>query len=149
MKNIFAIIALLSLTATAYAKPGQITAADLVGVWKLIKSENPMPDGTTVSYCNEVHGYIIYTSEGYVSVSLNCGPQLNESEPANVSGRKFFYTGTYDVKGSEVTHHLENASDTQLIGSDSKRYVTFARSVLVLTGENQGQSFSAFWQKIR
>lgn len=139
------LIALVTTTQTHAA----LSAQDMVGVWKLTKSDNPMPDGTMVPYCNGVNGYIIYTSEGYVSVALNCGPKVNTSEPADISGRKFFYTGTYTVVGSVVTHHLENASDVHLIGTDSKRTVSFNGNQIVLTGVNQGQTFSAYWEKVK
>src|SRR5689334_1488528 len=87
--------AALLMTSTAFA-----ASSPLVGTWALEKSENPMPDGSVVSYCTGVHGFIIYTEEGYVSVALNCAPQGNGSEPADISGRKFFYTGTYQYDGN-------------------------------------------------
>lgn len=123
-------------------------ANSLVGVWALEKSENPMPDGRVVSYCTGVHGYIIYTQEGFVSVALNCAPQGNGSEPADVSGRKFFYTGRYAFDGKTVTHTLLNASQPELIGMSFDRTVTNDGERLVLSGVNQGQTFSAHWKKV-
>jgi hypothetical protein len=149
MKAFVPAILLLISAATAYGESAPLVPSDFVGVWKLVKSENPMPDGSLVTYCNGVHGYIIYTAEGYVSVSLNCGPKVSDNEPADISGRKFFYTGTFTLEGNVVTHHLENASDVQLIGTDSVRTAGLIGSVLVLTGVNQGQTFSAYWQKVK
>ena len=101
-----------------------------------------------VPYCTGVHGFIIYTKEGYVSVALNCAPVGNGPEPADVSGRKFFYTGTYQYDGTKVTHQLLNASQPEMIGETATRQVTINGSELILTGTNQGQQFSAYWKKV-
>jgi hypothetical protein len=133
----------------------QVSASDLAdlnkqlaGVWILEKSENPMPNGAMVSYCTGVHGMIIYTSEGYVSVALNCAEKGNGEEPADVSGRKFFYAGKFAFDGSKVTYNIQNASDFDLIGTSIKRTVSISGNELILSGENHGQSFSAYWKKV-
>ncbi len=124
--------------------------SELEGVWILKKSDNVGPDGKLVPYCTGVHGSIIYTAEGYVSVALNCAPQGVGKEPADISGRKFFYTGRFEFDGKVVTHKLLNASDVHLMGTNFKRKVTIVNGrTLVLSGENQGQKFSAYWEKVR
>lgn len=120
----------------------------MVGTWILEKSDNPLPDGRIVSYCTGVHGMIIYTKEGYVSVALNCGPRGDSEEPADISGRKFFYAGKYSFDGKEVTHTMMNASQPELIGKSFVREVSINGALLTLTGENQGQEFSAQWRKV-
>ncbi len=123
----------------------------LVGTWILEKSDNPLPDGSVVPYCTGVHGMIIYTTEGYVSVALNCAAQGNGDEPADISGRKFFYAGTYKFDGKNVSHKMLNASQPELIGTSFTRRVSIdARGTrLILSGTNQGQEFSAHWKKVR
>ena len=138
------VLLLLSLiSAEVYA-----ASSPLVGTWILEKSENPMPDGSLVSYCTGVHGLIIYTEDGYVSVALNCDPVGHGKEPADVSGRKFFYAGTYQFDGKKATHLMLNASQPELIGESFSRDVSINGSELVLTGVNQGQAFSAYWKKV-
>ena len=84
-----------------------------------------------------------------MSVSLNCGPKELEKEPADISGRKFFYAGTYDIKDGKITHYLMNASDVHLIGKGFSRELNLKGDELILTGENQGQKFSAYWKKVQ
>ena len=137
----------LFLLGLLIATPGFAANSPLVGTWILEKSENPMPDGSLVSYCTGVHGLIIYTAEGYVSVALNCDPVGHGQEPADISGRKFFYAGLYHFDGVRAVHKMLNASQPELIGEVFTRDVTIRGSELILTGVNQGQKFSAFWRR--
>src|SRR6185437_7029769 len=146
MIQLLTILAVLSFAVATFGRTTKYSGSDLVGVWRLIQSEDPMPNGTIVPYCNGVHGYIIYTPDGHVSVALNCGPRANKVEPADVSGRMYFYTGTYRVSGNTVTHYIENASDTQLIGDSVTRNIELHGDTLELSGLSQGQKFSATWQ---
>jgi hypothetical protein len=138
---------LASIALLLAANNGFAATSPLVGTWLLEKSENPMPDGSVVSYCTGVHGLIIYTEDGYVSVALNCAAKGNGKEPADVSGRKFFYAGTYQYDGTRVTHKILNSSQPELIGENISRDVSLKGTQLILTGLNQGQSFSAYWRK--
>lgn len=138
-------LVVLGLLATT---PAFAASSPLVGTWILEKSENPMPDGSIVSYCTGVHGMIIYTEAGYVSVALNCAAVGNGPEPADISGRKFFYAGTYQFDGKVATHQMMNASQPELIGESFSREVTIQGAELILTGVNQGQKFSAYWRRV-
>jgi len=140
----------LLLAALCSSLQGFAREQSVVGTWILEKSDNPLPDGTVVPYCTGVHGMIIYTDEGYMSVALNCGPKEGDGEePADISGRKFLYAGTYEYDGTQVTHHLLNASQPELIGKSFVRDVSNDGSTLVLSGENQGQVFSATWKRVK
>ena len=132
------------------AMSAQVFANDneLVGTWILEKSENPMPDGRVVSYCTGFHGMIIYTAEGYVSVAINCAKEGVGVEPADISGRLFFYSGKYSYDGASVIHTMMNASQAELIGSSFSRSVQIKGGALILSGNNQGQQFSAHWRKV-
>jgi hypothetical protein len=141
-------ISRLLLLALFASSPAIAATSPLVGTWVLEKSENPMPNGSVVSYCTGVHGFIIYTEEGIVSVALNCAPEGQGPEPADISGRKFFYTGTYQFDGRRAIHTLLNASQPELIGTSFTRAVTIRDSELILSGVNQGQVFSAVWRRL-
>ncbi len=143
LRNAFLVMAMCS------SAKGIAEANSLVGTWILEKSDNPLPDGTVVPYCTGVHGLIIYTADGHVAVALNCGPKETETaEPADISGRKFLCAGTYEFNGMQVTHHLTNASQPELIGKSFVRRVGINDQTLVLSGENQGQVFSATWRRV-
>lgn len=142
------VLSAAAILALMFQVPAFAGAPELVGTWILEKSENPMPDGSVVSYCTGVHGSITYTDEGRVSVSLNCAPEGKGSEPADISGRRFFYSGPYKYDGKFVTHTMQNASQAELIGQSFSREVTIDGDLLVLTGDNQGQKFSAYWRRL-
>ncbi len=80
-------------------------------------------------------------------MALNCDPVGHGREPADLSGRKFFYSGTYKYDGKRATHKMLNASQPEMIGETFTRDVTIRGSELILTGVNQGQSFSAYWKR--
>ena len=146
MRKLHQFIALSVLSFMA--NTGFCQTSPLVGTWILEHSDNPMPDGTVVPYCTGVHGLIIYTAEGYVAVALNCAPQGQGNEPADISGRKFFYAGKYSFDGVHVTHALLNASQPELIGTSFARKVSIEGNRLILSGNNQGQEFAAHWIKV-
>jgi hypothetical protein len=141
------LVSLFSVSLSARAETA-INPQSMVGTWILERSDNPMPDGSVVPYCTGVHGMIIYTAEGFVSVALNCAATGNGNEPADISGRKFFYAGRYTVNGSRVTHHLANASQTELMGTSFTRDITINDNRLILSGQNQGQAFAAHWVRV-
>jgi hypothetical protein len=138
---------LLALSAFLAAAAASAAPGSLVGTWELVHSENTLPDGQVVPYCTGAHGMIIYTPEGYVSVALNCAEEGQGFEPADLTGRKFFYAGTYRYDGQEVVHTLLNASEPAMIGSRPARRVTLRGDTLILSGESQGLAFTATWAK--
>lgn len=142
--SLLALVLIVLTNATGFANN-----QPLVGTWILERSDNPQPDGSVVPYCAGVHGMAIYTPEGYVTVSINCGPRQQVNEPADISGRMFFYAGVYRYNGRQVEHLLMNASEPKLIGEKVIRTVTIRGNQLILSGVNQGQVFSAFWRKVR
>jgi hypothetical protein len=148
MKKLLVLTALASIAFGSLAPAVALKPSDLVGVWMLMHSEDEMADGSKVPYCNGANGYIIYTPERFVSVALNCGPRSQPTEPADVTGRKFFYLGSYSIQGTQISHVLENASEESSIGSTALRDAHFENGNLVLTGVSHGQKFQATWEKM-
>src|SRR4051812_37006678 len=113
MKNTKWLAMLFLIASPVFA----MAQSPLVGTWALEGSENYLPGGTIVPYCTGAHGFIIYTKEGYVSVALNCAKApvdeegQPEKEPADATGRMYFYTGTYSYDGKTATHTILNSSE--------------------------------------
>jgi hypothetical protein len=152
MSSVIAAISFIASFQSSFAaeRESVLTKKDLIGVWILEESENYMPNGEVVPYCTGSHGMIIYTKEGIVSVALNCG-EVEEGtiEPANSTGRKLSYAGRFSFDGSDVTHHIMNASEPSMIGSEFTRRVELNGQRLSLSGEIRGQRFTARWIKLR
>ena len=91
----------------------------LTGVWELVGSENEIEGADEpIPFCSGFYGTILYTPGGYNAVSINCGEKNdpNTQEPADRFGRRFFYSGTYKIKGNAAIQTPANASEIELIG---------------------------------
>lgn len=124
-------------------------SAPLTGVWELVGSENEVPGSSVkIPFCTDYHGLILYTPAGYNAVAINCGEKKDPTvvEPADQFGRKFFYSGKYQVNGKVVTQIPDNASELFLIGSPAVRVMDITGDLLTLDGTN-GSKFKATWRK--
>lgn len=91
----------------------------------------------------------MFTPGGYTAVSINCDEKEDgqEWEPADLFGRKYFYAGSYTIKGNEVIQLPENASEVDHIGVPGVRLMKLSKDLLTLEGTN-GSKFKAIWKKI-
>jgi len=124
-------------------------AEPISGVWELVGSENEVQGSSeTIPFCNGFYGSILYTPGGHVSVSINCGEKADEEivEPADQFGRRYFYSGNYEVKDETVVQTPINASEVDQIGHSAFRKMSFDRDNLILEGTN-GSKFRAIWKK--
>lgn len=124
---------------------------ELLGVYELVGSENEVEGSSEkIPFCTGFYGTIVYTPGGFNAVSINCGEKKdpNVVEPADMFGRKFFYTSKYELNVDRVVHHLVNASEVTTIGTDSHRAMSMKEDVLSLAGTN-GSKFVAKWRKLK
>lgn len=123
----------------------------VTGLYELVGSENEVsgiPD--PIPFCNGFYGTIFFTPGMHTAVSINCGekPEHDEFEPAEQFGRKYFYNGTYSVKGNVVTQLPENSSEVTHICAPAIRIMEMKGDILTLSGMN-GSKFKAVWKKVR
>ena len=95
----------------------------MIGTWRLhtfrFTDENGNPgreeDAPTT-------GRIEYTADGHMATATE-----------QSDGSYFSYFGDFEIKGKEVSHHIELASNSNLIGTTTVRSVTFEDKLLVVT----------------
>ena len=122
----------------------------LVGTWKLVsfdvskqKPFAPWRDTTS-------HGFLIYTSDGYMSAAINAEPSSlkKETDSKKVLQRSLFYAGKFEVKGNKVIHKVEVATNPSRIGKDLVREFTFEGDMLHLFADEDGVKSKVVWKRI-
>jgi hypothetical protein len=96
----------------------------ITGTWKLKEFQIESPEGKTSDWGEKVHGLLIYTDNGYMSVSINKelinDPEQSEAE--NLFDSILFYSGTYQITDNVITHQVTEASNPSRIGREMIRY---------------------------
>lgn len=139
------------LASTVFA--GILPASSkLYGAWKLDQFTMFADNGSSEPFCTGASGSIVYDASGTVSVAINCAPHSADGseEPADAYGRLLFYAGKFDLTHNLITHHISNASSTNLIGKDLVRKAEILTDKkLVLTGAlGKGQSLRISWTRM-
>lgn len=114
------------------------------GAWRLISFELHDSEGqVTYPFGDNPQGYIIYTPNGYMSVSYmpsnrppftgddSMGGSIEEQAAAMSTYRS--YCGRYEVQGDRVIHHIEVSLFPNWKGRDQARTYTFVDDRLVLS----------------
>ncbi len=123
----------------------------LTGFYELVGSENEVEGSDEkIPFCTGFFGSIVYTPGGYGAVSINCGEKTdpNVVEPADMFGRKFFYSGPYHKEENILVQKMLNASEASSIGGEARRDMQIKDDLLILKGTN-GSNFVAKWRKLK
>ena len=136
-------LALLAASPAARATPPD---AALHGTWTVVAVDTYLPDGTRhPAFGPQPQGYLIYTPEGTMSVTLAAGerppfahPQPRQgslAEKASVADSFSAYAGRYSVDAAThtVVHHLHIASFPNWQGSDQVRRYQLDGDILTLS----------------
>lgn len=134
-------------------------AVAIIGVWKLASFEIEDVHGTKSAWGKDVHGTLIYSPEGYMSVAINEPIDLKPKEPSHLSPLNqdfraifdsgLFYSGSFRVQGDEVLHEVTEASDPRRIAKILSRRARVQGSQLILTSPNEAFGRAVLvWNKI-
>lgn len=118
-----------------------------IGTWQYVKSVSS--DGIVEQrWGSHPLGYLIYTSEGIMSVQIMRQKETLKHQP--VEENFFAYAGHYDIdeKNHVITHHLETAFLWELVGKFYQRYYHFEGDRLYLTVADSKTGQTLIWQKI-
>lgn len=94
----------------------QINLNDLHGTWKLIDFTITTPDGKEKQWGPKTHGMIMYQPNGYMSMAINSGADL-ETCMNDLDKHVLFYSGTYTLSNATtLAHRVMNATNPDRIG---------------------------------
>ncbi len=134
----------------------------IVGTWKLISWETRDEDGN-VEKAEGGSGYLIYTDDGYVSVTIVKGERPNfgsqdilggtTEELVNAAQTYLAYVGKYEITTDQVIHKIDTSFFPNWVGEDKARFFEYSDNVLSLKTppflvNNKEQVGYLIWEKI-
>jgi hypothetical protein len=115
----------------------------LLGTWRLVSVEARGGDGAiTLPYGREPVGYLTYTAEGRMAVSIMRAPAsrvksgdlfLGAAEALGAGHAYIGYSGTVTVEGDTVVHTLDTCSYPNWVGTAQRRRFLLEGDRLTLT----------------
>ncbi len=108
----------------------------LVGAWRLVSAVYEAVDGSASEriiypYGREPVGYIIYSADGCMSVTIMSKDRDNfasgdrlggtTEEKARAADAYLSYCGRYEIRGNKVVHHIEVSLFPNWVGTDQER----------------------------
>ena len=138
-------------------------AKDIVGTWRLVSYWSKDENGNIGYPLGEnAVGYIMYTSDGYMSASMSSNNRPERSSNDLTGGTKeervveaetyITYCGTYEFHRDRVIHNIEIALFPNRVGSSQIRYYKIKGSSIVLTTppisiDNKPQICTIIWER--
>lgn len=120
----------------------------LHGSWTLENFEIEKPDGSKNPWGEAMSGLLIYSPDGYMSVSINRRPKSEEAQGQLDS--LLFYSGTYSVSEDSIKHQVENASGLSRIGKEMVRFYKLENDLLHLYTSKQEFGVARLtWKKVQ
>ena len=115
-----------------------------VGTWKLVSLETRGENGkVTYPFGKDALGYIMYSADGYVSVTIfpknrrrfNTQDILGGTIEEKVAAAESYisYFGRYEVMQDSVIHHVEASFFPNWVGVDQERFYRFDGNRLTLS----------------
>jgi hypothetical protein len=118
-----------------------VTAADLIGAWRLESWSFIYDDGRPVEFPlgADALGMIMYTAGGEVSATLmragrGATAPTSDIDKAKAFAECFAYAGRYEVREDTAYHSIEIATNPALIGVTSTRHIKLEGGRLTLSG---------------
>ena len=138
-------------------------AKDIAGTWRLVSYSSKDENGNVGYPLGEnAVGYIMYTSDGYMSASMSSNNRPKRSsndltggtreEKAGEAETYITYCGTYEFHKDRVIHNIEIALFPNRVGSSQIRYYKIKGSSIVLTTppisiDNKPQICTIIWER--
>ncbi len=123
---------------------------EIVGTWTLESFIIETPQKEIRNWGTNTSGLLIYTDTDHMSVSINKDVESNSNfEVQNNFNSILFYSGTYSIEGSTISHNVSQASNPSRIGKVMLRTATLEGNLLKLTSppESFGRAILK-WRKI-
>jgi len=121
-----------------------VKVEQLLGTWELVRWETSYDDGRTIYPMGEdAKGFIIYTTDGYMSAALfrgnrpnfETGEALTASDAEKVAGWDSYYSygGPFEIDGDRVIHTVAHTIYPNWLGGTQVREISFEGEHMILT----------------
>ena len=140
-----------------------VKVEQLLGTWELVRWETSYDDGRTIYPMGEdAKGFIMYTTDGYMSAALfrgnrpnfETGEALTASDAEKVAGWDSYYSygGPFELDGDRVIHTVAHTIYPNWLGGTQVREISFEGAHLILTTPPQKtrrgtQNSSVIWRR--
>lgn len=124
-------------------------AEKLVGAWRLVSMQDTAADGKVTQTTN-VKGMLLYTRDGHLSVQVSYPLDAAPADNDYVKGGYEASFGSYEVdaKAHIVTHHVEAANVSALVGKALPRSYTLSGDRMTLSSTNPTEKWAVTWQHL-
>lgn len=114
-----------------------LNISNIVGVWSLESFTIVDGNNNTKNWGKNVHGLLIYTNSGHMSVSMNRDMESTGNEFKDIYDAGLLYSGSFKIDGNTIIHKVTEASNPQRIGKDQTRYAKLDNGILVLSSPKE------------
>lgn len=123
---------------------------NIVGTYKLESFEIEEISGHRRPWGKDVHGLLIYTADGHMSVSINKAIETkSDNDSKNIFDSILFYSGTYQVSEGTITHQVSQASNPQRIGKTLLRFASVDGDTVTLSSPKESFGVAHLtWKRI-
>jgi hypothetical protein len=146
MKSVLVAITLTLLAPSVTA----LEPRDLYGTWRLVSATSTIAatgERTNV-WGSDPTGFLSYAPDGRMSVTVTFGNRPKPQDLSRVTDQErlqlyrtlLAYGGTFTLKGSTVTHHIDISSNETWKGTNQIRYARMEGDILVITTPAQPRS---------
>ncbi len=116
----------------------------VIGTWRIVSTEVRSEDGqVTYPDGRNPQGYLIYTPEGYFSITIMRSDRPRYAsddfrggtteEKAMATETFVSYSGTYSLGEGTVTHHIVTSLFPNWVGTDQQRFIEVDNGNLLLS----------------
>ncbi len=122
----------------------------VVGTWLLERFLIESTNDDRRDWGRNSKGQLIYTDNGYMSVSINREVESKSVIDAqNYFDSILFYSGTFSIEKDIIKHQVTNASNPTRIGNELIRYAKLDGNVLTLTSPKESFGTAILtWRKV-
>ena len=127
-----------------------LEASDVFGTWRLVSATSTIvaTGEKTNVWGTDPKGFLSYAPDGRMSVIVTFGARPKPEDLSKVTDQErvqlyrtlLSYGGTFSIKGTVVTHHIDISSNESWTGTDQVRYARLEGEVLVITTPPQPRS---------
>ena len=132
------------------SRAAALEPSDLYGTWRLVSATSTIvaTGEKTNVWGTDPKGFLSYAPDGRMSVMVTFGSRPKPVDLSKVTDQErvqlyrtlLSYGGTFSVKGSVVTHHIDVSSNESWTGTNQVRYAKIEGEILVIATPAQPRS---------